>query len=261
MVLDVIQGDKLEGFINGTKECPLEYLTTEEDSTDVDVQINPEYENLVTQDHNLLGWLYNSIDIEVASKVIGNETSFDLWKALETLFGVQTRSNIVFFKKEFRRMQKGGMKMSEYLKTIKKIADNLALASQPVGIDDLVSQVLFGLDSLEYNPIVCQINERENISWMELQSKLLSYERLSPITSPSSNPVVSGQNKRQISREDLQTADNEASVSPVKSATSQLDENNSQSGSPIRTSQYSQLESDSILPTSAPTTVTTSALS
>ncbi|KAK1550963.1 hypothetical protein Q3G72_027860 [Acer saccharum] len=86
-------------------------------------------------------------------------------------------------------------------------------------------------------------------------------ETLSLITSPSSNPVVSGQNKRQISREDLQTADNEASVSPVKSATSQLDENNSQSGSPIRTPQYSQLESDSILPTSAPATVTTSALS
>lgn len=70
---------------------------------------------------------------------MGNETSFDLWKALETLFGVQIRSNILFFTKKFRRMQNGGMKMSEYLKTMKKIADNLALASQPVGINDLMS--------------------------------------------------------------------------------------------------------------------------
>ena len=69
------------------------------------------------------------------------------------------------------------MMMGEYLKAMKKLAGNLALERQPIGTDDLVSQVLAGLDSLEYNPIVCQINEKENVSWMELQSKLLSYEK------------------------------------------------------------------------------------
>ena len=78
--------------------------------------MNSDYENWATQDQILLGWLYNSINVEVASEVMGNETSKDLWDALKTLFGVQNRANVVFFKKEFRRMQKGGLKMSEYLK-------------------------------------------------------------------------------------------------------------------------------------------------
>ncbi|KAK0577147.1 hypothetical protein LWI29_028615 [Acer saccharum] len=114
---------------------------------------------------------------KLPQRLWGNETSKDLWDALKTLFGVQNRANVVFLKKEFRRMHKGGLKMSEYLKAMKKIADNLALTGKPVDDDDLVSQVLAGLDSLEYNPVVCQLNEKEHVSWMELQSTLLSYER------------------------------------------------------------------------------------
>ena len=38
----------------------------------------------------------------------------------------------------------------------------------------MVSEVLTVLDSLEYNPMVCQISERESIT---LQYKLLSYEK------------------------------------------------------------------------------------
>ncbi|KAL5569822.1 hypothetical protein UlMin_026397 [Ulmus minor] len=147
MVLPVIRGNRLDGFIKGTKECPPEFII-KEDSGFEEVHLNPDYENWIAQDQTLLGWLYNSIDVEVAYEVMGNESSEDLWKALETLFG-----------------------------TMKKLADNLALAGQPIGIDDLVSQVLAGLDSLEYNPVVCQINEKEHVTWMELQSILLSYER------------------------------------------------------------------------------------
>ena len=84
---------------------------------------------------------------------------------------------MVFYKREFLKMQKGNMKMADYLKAMKKLVDNLALAGHPVSLDDLVSQVLTGLDSVEYNPLVCQIAEKESISWIELQSRLLSYEK------------------------------------------------------------------------------------
>ncbi|TXG51083.1 hypothetical protein EZV62_023607 [Acer yangbiense] len=40
--------------------------------------------------------------------------------------------------------------MAEYLKTAKSLVDNIALARKP----DLVSQVLTGLDTLKYNPVV-----------------------------------------------------------------------------------------------------------
>ena len=67
--------------------------------------------------------------------------------------------------------------MQEYLKTTMKLVDNVALAGKPVEMNDLVSQVLLGLDSHEYNHVVCQINEKEEVSWLELQAILLSYEK------------------------------------------------------------------------------------
>lgn len=75
------------------------------------------------------------------------------------------------------KVKKGNMKMEEYLKKTKKIVNNLALADHPVIIEDLVSQGLTGLGFTGYNHVVCQITEKESISWLKLQSKLLSYEK------------------------------------------------------------------------------------
>ncbi|KAK0582287.1 hypothetical protein LWI29_023741 [Acer saccharum] len=86
---------------------------------------------------------------------MGYKTSKQLWDVIRDLFGVKNRSNVVLYKREFNHLKKGNMKMGEYLKAIKKLVDNLALAGHPVTLDDLVSQVLTGLDSLEYNPMVC----------------------------------------------------------------------------------------------------------
>src|SRR5262249_14099067 len=120
---------------------------------------------------------YNTIEPTVAFELMGHETSQMLWNAINDLFGVKTRSNVIFYKREFAKMQKGTMSMEDYIKTMKGLADNLALAGLPVTLDDLVTQTLAGLDSQDYNPLVCQITEKETKSWIELQSKLLSYER------------------------------------------------------------------------------------
>ncbi|TXG48992.1 hypothetical protein EZV62_024867 [Acer yangbiense] len=85
MVMHVIRGSRLEGFLNGTKECPLKFIT-KENSEDEEVELNSSYENWIAQDQNLLGWLYNSIDVDVTSEVMGNESLQDLWNAIETLF-------------------------------------------------------------------------------------------------------------------------------------------------------------------------------
>ena len=95
---------------------------------------------------------------------MGSETSIELWEVVKSLFGVKTKSNIVYYKRKFQKLQKGGMKMVDYLKTAKRLAGNIALAGKPVDLDDLVSQILIGFDSHEYNPGVCQINEREEIA-------------------------------------------------------------------------------------------------
>lgn len=81
--------------------------------------------------------------------------------------------------------------MEEYSKTIKRVADNHALTGHPVTLEDLVSQILAGLYSLEYNLLVCQITEKESISWVELQSRLLNYEmRLVQLNTTMANLIL-----------------------------------------------------------------------
>ena len=58
---------------------------------------------------------------------MGYETSKMIWKAIRDLFGVRNRSNIFYYKREFNKLQKGNIKMSEHLKNMKKLIDNLVL--------------------------------------------------------------------------------------------------------------------------------------
>lgn len=178
LVHPIIRGNKLEGYLTSAKSSPPEYTErTIEGNTEVEIIVNPEFEDWFAQDQMLLGWLYSSIKTNLASQLMGHSTSKLLWEGIRNFFAVKSRANIIYYKREFVKMQKGNLKMEEYLKTIKEIADNLALAGHPVILEDLTSQVLASLDSSEYNPLICQITEKESVSWVELQSQLLNYER------------------------------------------------------------------------------------
>ena len=51
----------------------------------------------MVQDQILLGWLYDSIEVDIAAKVMGSETSKGLWDAVRDLFRVKNKSNLGFF--------------------------------------------------------------------------------------------------------------------------------------------------------------------
>ncbi|XP_021897982.1 uncharacterized protein LOC110814734 [Carica papaya] len=185
IVLSMIRGNKLEGYFTGVKICPPEFNEkTVQDSETLQVTSNPEYEDWYAQDQMLLGWLYNTIEPTVASELMGYDTSRKLWNATNELFGVKTRSNAVFYKREFAKMQKGNLKMEEYLKAMKGHADNLALAGHPVSLDDLVTQIPAGLDSQEYNPL--QLNA--GITTINLGNPAAHYVK-------SNNPSNKNQNQ------------------------------------------------------------------
>lgn len=124
-----------------------------------------------------LGQLYNTIEPIIASELMGYDTSRKLWNAANELFGVKTRSIVEFQTLDFAKMHKGSLKMKEYLKAMKGLADNLTLAGHHVCLYDLFTQILTGLDFQEYYPLVCQIIEKDDISWVKLQSKLMSYKK------------------------------------------------------------------------------------
>lgn len=82
---------------------------------------------------------------EVASQVLGCKTSQELWNAVKDLLGTQTRSRITLYKGELQRLTKGSLKMEDYLKKIKELADNF-LAGSPIPAGDLITQTLAGFD-------------------------------------------------------------------------------------------------------------------
>ena len=48
LVLPVVRGSKMEGFITGAKECPLDFIeVTEEGANEAELKDNLEYENWV----------------------------------------------------------------------------------------------------------------------------------------------------------------------------------------------------------------------
>lgn len=65
--------------------------------------------------------------------------------------------------------------MQEYLNKMKSLADNLHLVGCNFSQFDLFTQILNGLDS-EYNPIVVQLLEKSELSWVEFQTSLLTFE-------------------------------------------------------------------------------------
>lgn len=75
----IIRRNKLEGFITEAKTNPSEYIEkTIERTTEVEIIVNSEFEDWFAQDQMSWGWLYNSIEINVAAELMDYTTSKQL---------------------------------------------------------------------------------------------------------------------------------------------------------------------------------------
>ena len=125
----------------------------------------------------LRGWLLNSLTKDVEAQVIGLDTSWEVWKALEDLWEAQSKeraSNILHL--AIQTTKKSSRTIKEYLSIMKQLADNLATVGKAISLSDLISFVSAGLDA-EYTPIVDQVKAKDAISWQDLKATLLSFEK------------------------------------------------------------------------------------
>ncbi|KAK9156247.1 hypothetical protein Sjap_003727 [Stephania japonica] len=67
------------------------------------------------------------------------------------------------------------MTMNEFLKRMKDISDSLSTAGSPIPVSELISCILTGLDN-EYLPISSILEQKDELTWQELQSTLLGFE-------------------------------------------------------------------------------------
>lgn len=134
---------------------------------------NPAFESWVVVDQLILSWLYNSMTVEVAKQVMGHNNAKDLWMLILELFGVQSRAGEDYFE---TGIPTNSRKMTDYIRVVKHHANNLVLAGSSAKLRSLISHILLGLDE-EYNPIVATLQGKTTLTWAELQSELLTFEK------------------------------------------------------------------------------------
>ena len=95
MVSTIIRGHRLDGYINGLKPAPPEFVpATGDEGPGFGVSANPAYEQWIISDQLLMGWLYGSMSESIATEVTGCTSARTLWLALENLFGAHSKARM-----------------------------------------------------------------------------------------------------------------------------------------------------------------------
>lgn len=157
MILPIIKGNRLEWYLDGSNPCPPKTIEIEEGS-----KINNKFEEWQVMDQTLLGCLYSSLSLDIATQMINCNSSQELWKNVQNLVRASTKAKVIWYNNEIQRTRKWSMKMREYLAKM-KYADNLNLAGCNYTLTGLITQILSGLDS-EYTPIVVTLSEKEDLT-------------------------------------------------------------------------------------------------
>ena len=172
-VTALLEGHELHTFLAHTDQSPPATITVDGQST-----VNPAFAAWRRQDRLLFSAMIGSISLPLQSIVSSATTSAEIWSLLATTFGNPTRGHIRQLKHQIKSCTKGTKTISEYLRTIKAKADDLALLGKPMDPEDLTEQILAGLGE-EYKPEIDAVNGRDQpISFSELHERLLNREAM-----------------------------------------------------------------------------------
>ena len=127
----------------------------------------------------------------VVFHIANAEMSMEAWKTLTRLYASRSRTRVMQLKEDLTLLQRGSQSITEFLHSVKNIADELALIDAPVTNDDLTLYILNGL-GLEYREIVAPIRTRAtSLTFEELHDLLLGHERyLRRLEHASNTPTI-----------------------------------------------------------------------
>ena len=176
-VLPPIRAAQLDGYLEGTLEAPAKTLEVQKaDKSGTETVPNPEYARWIAQDQQVLGSLLTSLSREVLTQVVSMKTSAQVWSALEEMYSSVSRSRIIQLRTLFAGTRKNEMTATAYFTKMRGIADELTAAGKKMEDDDLISQILAGLDA-EYNPFVSSIAARTDAySLSEIYAQFIAFE-------------------------------------------------------------------------------------
>ncbi|KAI4334853.1 hypothetical protein L6164_013562 [Bauhinia variegata] len=118
-------------------------------------------------------------------------TSHQAWIQLRTAFANRSRSHVLFLKEKLSSMSKGTSTISDYLRTIKSIADELCMIGYPLDDIDLVLYCLSGLGPNFKDISTILRTQSTTLTYDQIYDQLLNHElHLKRDEQPSATPVT-----------------------------------------------------------------------
>ncbi|KAK2996562.1 hypothetical protein RJ639_025756, partial [Escallonia herrerae] len=158
----LMHGHNLFGHLDGTLAAPPTTLTENNQSTP-----NPAYQIWFRQDQLVQNAILASVEPTLASTVAIAPSAHKAWTSLHTAFANKSQTRIISLQDQLARITKDSRPVTDYLRDIRSIADELATAGAAITNVQLIVRILQGLGS-EYKAISAAIRSRETtISYEE----------------------------------------------------------------------------------------------
>ncbi|XP_031116682.1 uncharacterized protein LOC116020342 [Ipomoea triloba] len=146
-------------------------------------------------DLDVIGYVDSSVSDNLQPVISSASSVVHAWSRLATCCVASSRSCIVSLKAKLAKTPRGNRSIDTYIRDIRVVADDLALAQNPISEEDLVVHIFIELGD-EYNPIVAAVRVRTTpISFCELSYVLTDYEWLLKDNESSQPPVPNCYNK------------------------------------------------------------------
>ncbi|GKU88975.1 hypothetical protein SLEP1_g3180 [Rubroshorea leprosula] len=158
----LIAGYDLLGFLDGTNPCP--------------VATEPTYALWARQDQLLRHALITSVSENITPYIAAAPTAQHAWETLANLYANRSRARVLTLKERLHNMRREGRSVSEYLRTLKAVADELGTIDRPLSDDDLTIYILNGLGP-EFREIAASLRTRDtSLSFDDLHDRLVAHE-------------------------------------------------------------------------------------
>jgi hypothetical protein len=168
-------GYDLQGYIDGTKPCPSQYLPTNTDNPTTQT-LNPEYHTWIRQYQLILNAIIGSITPTIIPFIARATTARAAWNILAATYATPSRGRIKQVKANLKSLTKGNLSITDFLQSVKARADELAVLGALVDNEDLTDKILEELGD-DYKELVRAVQARDHaISFDELHEKLLMFE-------------------------------------------------------------------------------------
>ncbi|XP_019241721.1 PREDICTED: uncharacterized protein LOC109221718, partial [Nicotiana attenuata] len=133
-------GHDIYGYLDGTMTTPPKTVTVNNSE-----EPNPKYKLRFRQDQLIRNALMASVDTKITSAITKTSTSKQAWDSLHNLYANKSHTRVLSLRNSLATVKKNSRSMTEYLREIRNVADELATAGAPILDDELAVKILSGL--------------------------------------------------------------------------------------------------------------------